>query len=372
MPRSITAAAVQMDAAPAPREDRLARADALVMQAAANGAQLVALPQLFSLGYGYADAIYTLAEPMDGPTVGWLRDAAARYRVHLGGTLLIREGDHLYNRALLTAPDGRTWAYDQQHPWAWERAYFREGRGAAIAHTDLGAVGLMIGWDYSHVEAWHDYAGQVDLVLVLASAPHLPDLILPRVARQAAMFGEGGQFFRGGPDGPYGKDIDAYATWMRVPLVVSGGAGEVTSAMPRPRWSMLAALPRRPELWRHVVDAHRARLRMRFWQQAKLVDAAGVTVSRVDAPGDHIACGPLTLPDARTAPVAPPPSSAHTWLAYLYADLLLHWLMLPQYRSGIRQYHGEEMAPLDRSTRLWRLVVVAAFVIGYLLGRLRL
>jgi predicted amidohydrolase len=62
MPSVLQVAAVQMDAAPAPVAERQVEA------AAAAGAQLVLLPELFTTGYCYEPATLALAEPPDGPS----------------------------------------------------------------------------------------------------------------------------------------------------------------------------------------------------------------------------------------------------------------------------------------------------------------
>ena len=69
MGQKISLAAIRMDAAPAPTQSRLERAESLVAQAATQGAQIALLPEVFNTGYEYHDRNYGLAEALDGPSV---------------------------------------------------------------------------------------------------------------------------------------------------------------------------------------------------------------------------------------------------------------------------------------------------------------
>ena len=62
MSREISVAAIQMYSVPGKVEANLARAEALVRQAAAAGAELVVLPEFFNTGYQFSDDSYVLAE----------------------------------------------------------------------------------------------------------------------------------------------------------------------------------------------------------------------------------------------------------------------------------------------------------------------
>ena len=69
-------AAVQMDAVVAPVTARLGRAEVLLRQATADGAELVVLPELFNVGYSYASATLNAAEGLDGVTARWMERLA--------------------------------------------------------------------------------------------------------------------------------------------------------------------------------------------------------------------------------------------------------------------------------------------------------
>jgi predicted amidohydrolase len=97
---------IQLDVSlAAPMPERVAHAAALIERCA--GADLVVLPELWAHGAWAFDNWPELAEPIDGPTVGALSASAkaAGVRLH-GGTILERDGDQLYNTAVLIEPDG--------------------------------------------------------------------------------------------------------------------------------------------------------------------------------------------------------------------------------------------------------------------------
>ena len=101
------AAAVQLNS----NEDKdrnLARADRLTRAAAADGADLVVLPEKFNV-LGSHDAYRANAEALDGPTVGWAREPARELRHRPRGGLVrrAREGhDKLGNTSVHVGPDG--------------------------------------------------------------------------------------------------------------------------------------------------------------------------------------------------------------------------------------------------------------------------
>lgn len=75
--------------------------------------QLVVLPEMFATGFTMDSA--EVAEPMTGPTVAWLREAAARLGKTLCGSLAIADGGRYYNRLFWAQPDGTLRHYDKRH-----------------------------------------------------------------------------------------------------------------------------------------------------------------------------------------------------------------------------------------------------------------
>jgi len=91
------------------RDANLTAAGTLVERAAAAGAELVVLPEYFSVA-GSPEVLVAGAEALDGPTVSWASTTAARHGIHLvAGSFPERPrpgGDRLSNTSCLVGPDG--------------------------------------------------------------------------------------------------------------------------------------------------------------------------------------------------------------------------------------------------------------------------
>jgi len=91
------------------REANLTAAGTLVAEAAAAGAELVVLPEYFSVA-GTPDVLRAGSESLDGPTVSWAAATAVRHGIHLvAGSFPERTGatdGRLANTSCLLAPDG--------------------------------------------------------------------------------------------------------------------------------------------------------------------------------------------------------------------------------------------------------------------------
>lgn len=130
-------AAVQMVSTPRVDEN-LAAARRLCEQAAARGAELVALPEYFCLmGLREQDKLAIAETPGDGPIQRHLAETARALGVWLvGGTLPLRvpdDPDHAYNASLVFDPQGRPAArYDKIHLFRFDDGERRYDEAASL------------------------------------------------------------------------------------------------------------------------------------------------------------------------------------------------------------------------------------------------
>lgn len=170
------AAAVQMVSGPRV-EENLKEAGQLVEQAAAGGAQLVALPENFALMPLRDQDRFGAAEtPGDGPIQTFLSGLARRLGIWIaGGSVPLKASrpDKVYNSLLLYDDQGRTAArYDKIHLFGLtlgqerydEAATIEPGTEVVAVDTPFGRVGLSICYDLRFPELYRAM-GTVDLIL---------------------------------------------------------------------------------------------------------------------------------------------------------------------------------------------------------------
>ncbi len=154
--RKITAAAVQMSCCADP-EKNIEKADRLVRQAAAEGAQVVLLPELFERNYFCQEKrydFYHFAKPaQENEAVRHFASVAKELSLVLPISFYERDGQVLYNSAAVLDADGSFLGiYRKTHipddHFYQEKFYFTPGNtGFQVFHTAYGDIGIGICWD---------------------------------------------------------------------------------------------------------------------------------------------------------------------------------------------------------------------------------
>lgn len=137
-------AALQMVSTP-DLDRNLAAAQRLIVQAAAAGAGLVALPEYFCLmGRRDTDKLALAEAPGEGPIQRFLQNAAREYRlVVIGGTLPMKTPDpaRVRNTCCVYGPDGALLArYDKLHLFRYDNGSERYDEGAVLEAGDAPVV----------------------------------------------------------------------------------------------------------------------------------------------------------------------------------------------------------------------------------------
>ncbi len=160
--KKVTVAAVQMYCNRS-REENLEAAERAVRDAAARGAQVILLPELFETWYFCQERNYSsygLAMTLEeNPAVQRLRRVAEELRVVLPVSFFERDGNVTYNSIAVIDADGSVLGvYRKTHipddHFYQEKFYFTPGNtGFRVWDTAYGRIGVGICWDQWFPEA---------------------------------------------------------------------------------------------------------------------------------------------------------------------------------------------------------------------------
>ena len=144
-------------------DENTRRAAEFVAEAAARGAQLVCLPEMYRSPYFCQKedaALFDWAEPVPGPSTQALGAAARKAGVTVIAPIFEKRAPGLYhNSAALLDPTGVVQGlYRKMHipddPCFYEKFYFTPGDlGFQAFDTNAGRVGVLICWDQWYPEA---------------------------------------------------------------------------------------------------------------------------------------------------------------------------------------------------------------------------
>lgn len=161
-------AAVQMSSTQ-DKKLNLQRAGELTEGAAAAGAKIIALPEMFNF-VGPRELWPQQAETIPGPTIDWMRALAKKHRVYIiaGSIFEKAEGLKVHNTSVLLSPDGElVGRYRKIHLFdvnlrgnvaVTESDYVAPGDTPVVFDTDYCRVGLTICYDLRFPELYRKEA----------------------------------------------------------------------------------------------------------------------------------------------------------------------------------------------------------------------
>lgn len=145
-----------------------------VAQAAADGARLVVLAEMYSTGFSMASD--RVAEAPDGPSVGFLVDQAASHGVWVCGSVPVRDPSKAelpFNRFVLTGPDGEAAFYDKIHPFSYggEHEHYAAGAERLTVTVEGVRITPFVCYDLRFSDEFWTLASDTDCYVVVANWP---------------------------------------------------------------------------------------------------------------------------------------------------------------------------------------------------------
>jgi predicted amidohydrolase len=169
-------AALQTDIVWEDRQANFERLDPQLRTAAAAGARLIILPEMFA--YGFSMNTAAIAEPFDGPCVAFLRERARALGVWICGSVpeLPAEGSGPpSNTLVLASPDADAplHRYAKRHPFSFanEHQHYTAGDADLTVEIEGVRVSTMICYDLRFADDFWALADRTDLFVVVANWP---------------------------------------------------------------------------------------------------------------------------------------------------------------------------------------------------------
>ncbi len=166
-------AAIQHDIAWEDPEKTFAHVAPMIADAAASGARLVVLSEMYSTGFSMATD--RISEPVDGASTQFLVEQAHDHGVWICGSIPERppENELPYNRFVLAAPDGALHRYAKIHPFTYAREHERFAAGDDWLTVDVEGVrcSAFVCYDLRFADEFWALAHDTDCYVVVANWP---------------------------------------------------------------------------------------------------------------------------------------------------------------------------------------------------------
>jgi predicted amidohydrolase len=169
----IKVAAVQHDIAWESPAQTFAMVEPMIDVAAAAGARLVLLTEMFATGFSMAAD--RIAESADGPSTSFLVRQAERHGLWVGGSVPMKvdSGSLPRNQLVLAGPDGTVHRYDKIHPFSYAGEDDHYAAGEKVITVDIDGVRVtpFVCYDLRFGDVFWNAAESTDLYVIVANWP---------------------------------------------------------------------------------------------------------------------------------------------------------------------------------------------------------
>lgn len=131
---------------------------------------LVVLPEMFSTGFTMQPN--SVAEPMHGLSITWMKRLAQKFDFAITGSLIIEEDNKFYNRMVFVHPSGKIDHYDKKHSFtlAGEHKTYTSGKEIITIDYQGWKIRPLICYDL-RFPVWSRNTENYDLLIYVANWP---------------------------------------------------------------------------------------------------------------------------------------------------------------------------------------------------------
>jgi predicted amidohydrolase len=144
----------------------------MIAKAAAEGARLIVLSEMFATGFSMRPE--RVAEDEGGPNEQFLLAQAAEHNAYLVGSIAQRGKDGRYrNNGIVAAPDGMVHRYAKIHPFTYsgEHEHYSAGSDHLTVEIDDVRISVFVCYDLRFADEFWPLAASTDLYVVVANWP---------------------------------------------------------------------------------------------------------------------------------------------------------------------------------------------------------
>lgn len=128
------------------------------------------LPEMFTTGFSMNSRQF--AEDMDGPSVNWMKQLAKDTGAAIGGSLIIKEDQLIYNRFIWAEPEGTFKYYDKRHLFLFERESNAYTPGKQRIIVTYNGLRILLSTCYDlRFPVWLRNRNDYDAIFLLANWP---------------------------------------------------------------------------------------------------------------------------------------------------------------------------------------------------------
>jgi len=131
---------------------------------------IILLPEMFTSGFTmHPENVY---ETMDGPTIKWFQKISQEKQTAIGGSLVIKENNHFYNRFVFVTSNGLIETYDKRHTFtlAGEDKVYKAGAKKIVVDYKGWKICPLICYDL-RFPVWARNVENYDVLFYVANWP---------------------------------------------------------------------------------------------------------------------------------------------------------------------------------------------------------